>query len=433
MSAEKRTSAQAKSFWPKVYRPNLSKKHSDVVKAYGGAEKVMGAEKKWIWDALGYENQCKVLPASKCSDAVENRHRSSKRASEYYHHKAAYKTCKYTKETSSCRALDKVDKKLSLQFLRWLLHELDPQRFREYVLKFPHQVDEEHYGYNLEEQHQYIPVNVVQELQDEVRKQSSSPTTQKPRTKDCEQVKMACAKAWRKQSLLLSACDKTNDECKRHNMALMQQSAVLTKRLKVLQDKLQDATTREPSRKISSAAIDKCEREMQQLTQERNALSKEIKRLGSDLEICTNNSRLADEELPRLRREFKQLGMEKDRMDKELKNAQAIMAEAQNYTVQIHERHAQYQAMSERQLMAVREQIAAEYDDLAREIADHYHHHVAGPQISQEEMKPYLQTAALCKKLEAQIADTKIELDDLLSSLVSTRKKIFGFNGLLRT
>jgi uncharacterized coiled-coil DUF342 family protein len=433
MSAEKRTSVQAKSFWPKVYRPNLTKKHNAVVKEYGGAEKVMIAEKKWIWDAFDYESQCKILDDKKCGEAVENRHRSSKRASEYYHHKPAYKTCKYTKTTLECDALNAPDKKLSLQFLRWLLHELDPDKFRAYVLKFPHQVDEENYGYNMEEQHQYIPVDVVQELQQEVRKQSTGETETKTKrvvSNDCRKVKAACAKSWRQQSSVLGECKKSKDECSRQNVMLMNQSGVLTKRLKVLQAKLENA----PSRKVSTTEIDNLEREIKQIKQERNRLDKDIKELRFDLETCTSNSKVTNDELHELRANFKQLQLQRNKLEIELKDTQLLMEDHRDYSVKLHEQLFESKKKLEESIDDAREQIAAGYDELAREIAEHYHYHITGVvvEISSEIMRPYLQTASLCKKLEANIKDDNMTVDQLIGNLVSTRKKIFGFNGLLK-
>jgi hypothetical protein len=74
MSSEKKiTSTKLRAFWPKVYRPNL-KKYPVVTDKFGSAERVMKAEKQWIWDSINYNDKCEVLSLDLCNKATEDRH-----------------------------------------------------------------------------------------------------------------------------------------------------------------------------------------------------------------------------------------------------------------------------------------------------------------------------------------------------------------------
>lgn len=154
-----------KSFWPSVYKLNINR-YPEVLSKYGGsANQVMKAEKKAIWDALHYEDECKLIDiknGSKCRGMLESRHRHLP-GSQTFTKKAAFKTCKYRANGTCVAANVKLDQ--SLQFLRWLLFSVDPIGFQQYVHEFPHQLTERNYGYNIEENEQYIPEQVVEELQ----------------------------------------------------------------------------------------------------------------------------------------------------------------------------------------------------------------------------------------------------------------------------
>ena len=152
-----------KTFWPSVYKVNVNR-YPELIQMFGNANNVMKAEKKAIWDALHYDDECKLIAAkqgSKCRGKLEDRHR--RLSDNSFAKKTAFKTCKYKANGQCVGANVKLDQ--SLQFLRWLLFSVDPKSFYEYVHQFPHQLTEKNYGYNIEEQEQYIPEPVVEELQ----------------------------------------------------------------------------------------------------------------------------------------------------------------------------------------------------------------------------------------------------------------------------
>jgi predicted nucleic acid-binding protein len=153
-----------KTFWPSVYKVNVNR-YPELIKEFGNANNVMKAEKKAIWDALHYDDECKLIAVrdgSKCRGKLEDRHRG-KDLPKTFTKKSAFKVCKYKTNGHCVGANVKLDQ--SLQFLRWLLYSVDPNAFRAYVHSFPHQLTERNYGYNIEENEQYIPEPVVQELQ----------------------------------------------------------------------------------------------------------------------------------------------------------------------------------------------------------------------------------------------------------------------------
>ena len=161
--------SRGKGFWPSVYQKNLRKDgdYPFLIKKFGNAAKVMKAEKELIWKLLDYHVTCRVIKDEKeCKSASETRHQSDEFEGYVYNKRDEFKTCKFI--DGSCTA-GPIPSRNSLQFLRWLLYMTSPEKFRQYVRAFPHQLTETGYGYDYDEDKKVLSNIFVKELQEMVR------------------------------------------------------------------------------------------------------------------------------------------------------------------------------------------------------------------------------------------------------------------------
>lgn len=252
-----------RAFWPKVYYPNL-KQFPALIHQYGSVQNVMKAEKAFIWESLHYDNKCRVLDAVNCSKEVESRHKVSGKP---YADKSGYHTCKYQSE-GECVA-SKTQYGQSLQFLRWLLHETDSNAFRRYVEHFPHQLRENKYGYSHEERRQYIPIEVVQELQQTVMPQTITEIkTGSPKHVEYHSTPIIISEPRRRSVAVTVIGERTLNKCRQKTKRLSKtlekletQAQRLAEDNKMLTQRLQQSARED---KMTKAQREKLERELKE-------------------------------------------------------------------------------------------------------------------------------------------------------------------------
>lgn len=331
-------------FWPKVYVPNLHQKHASYAKRMGGYGKVMKAEKQYIWDALHYGDECKVLDSVSCRKNMEKRHKNLSDTT--FANKPTYRKCKFSR-TGVCEAAVN-DMTQSLQFMRWLLFNVDGDAFNQYVKAFPHQLTEENYGYSYDDNVQYIPVDVVEMLQQAIpiniepvaeprpyqaksaKVQSArrailkpiAPPKQAKQAKQAKQVRKVRQKAYSADNAMIKRqkgiegaeleirlrmyemnyekavlhIKELEDEIKR--LQIQKKKSSGTKQIQNLQQKLEDA------RLDAIADANACKMQIEEISLELNELQKHNKELGAETRDCENS-------LDKMKQEMIQLDEEK--------------------------------------------------------------------------------------------------------------------------
>lgn len=270
------------SFWPSVYQPNV-RKHQEILEKYGNAAAVMRAEKKHIWEMLDYSTHCENQDEETCSSAVEKRHRKG-----VFGRNTSYKLCKKSK-TGSCSGAP-VNYDISLQFLRWLLSETNPTAFKDYVRKFPHQLTERNYGYNLEEAFNYLPKSVVDEIKAEhlfenvsLGKIDDFKTEIKTERHSPKQQYLSDDRDKRLKTVI----DERLNECVKYNREMEQQLYEREKELQLLRDKQRNKSG-EYSRKRDKAL----ERDLDERLQEIENLKQDAKVLNDEITFLVNEQKV---------------------------------------------------------------------------------------------------------------------------------------------
>ncbi len=316
------------SFWPKVYAPNI-KRYPDLVKEYGSPSSVMKAEKRWLWNALDYTTKCSILETKgECKRSYETRHKDESLKNEYYHKRAQYKICNYNNKSKKCKALLPNDE-LPLQFLRWILHEVNAIGFKEYVAAFPHQLTEENYGYSAEDKVQYIPSKVVEELKEEILEDSKKKVTS---------MNIGCKRQLKHTQKQLKDIKQRNaflhynlSRANKQNEDLLTEINTLRARAKDLVSKLREMKSRgqfvQPQKRTSESAkklhqeitvIRKTKQQLENVVDEQKSLITsfqaetkqdltKLKELNQQVNVLSKNIKSLESELDDAKKEYEQL------------------------------------------------------------------------------------------------------------------------------
>jgi predicted small secreted protein len=426
------SSKNYRSFWPKIYRPNVSR-YPELSKVFGGAANLMKAEKKWLWNAMKYNDKCAgIVEKIECEAAKEDR--ISELHHPYFKSKSV-KTCAY--KAKSCKSRDVDYSKLSLQFLRWMLFELDRDSFNEYVKQFPHQVTEERYGFNVEDGRRYIPVDAVEELQatvvpssiEEIMLERISPIGASDMPKkatpvylsdDDKKLRLYQAQLRKCKSMLQNAKTKlgaTNAKNKDLVETFTQTQRLVTN-LRVANSKLvtelEDVSALKMTQKDSRNSLSKLRFAKKDIIDEVFELKNLVKSLTSELDESM-------EEVKTLKAQMKTLDNEYKEMLQKFNECEADLSETKTYYRGRVDADQQKQIQLQLELDANEEEMLAILEKMKMTLQDH----VGRKQITSQNRIHATNIANKILQTEAQITDEKLSQSEKLKRLYETYEFIF--------